>query len=91
MTPARTMDDAGLPDTAFRVGRFWSMDAPPQVGWVRRAREGLEDVQSHRDTSGIPSEDAAAGEPRDRRPRTCSMAGLIDSEMRASQSWEDAW
>lgn len=93
MTPACILDDAGPPDTAFRVGHFWSMDAPSQAGRVRRAREGFEDAASHRDAFGLPSGDldAAAGEPRDRRPRTCPMAGMIDSAMGLSQSWEGAW
>ncbi len=86
-------DDFGLPDTAFLVCNFWYIDALAQVGRVAEARERFEDVLSHRNAFGILSEDlhAATGELWGNFPQTYSMAGIINSAMRLSQSWEDRW
>jgi len=86
-------DDFGLPETAFLVCNFWYIDALAQTGRRAEARERFEDVLSHRNAFGILSEDldAASGELWGNFPQTYSMAGIINSAMRLSQSWEDAW
>ncbi len=86
-------DDFGLPDTAFLVCNFWYIDALAMVGRLEEARERFEDVLKHRNAFGILSEDlhAATGELWGNFPQTYSMAGIINSAMRLSQSWEDRW
>ena len=86
-------DDFGLPETAFLVCNFWYIDALAQTGRHEEARERFEDVLSHRNAFGILSEDldAATGELWGNFPQTYSMAGIINSAMRLSQSWEDRW
>ncbi|WP_131194152.1 glycoside hydrolase family 15 protein [Lichenihabitans psoromatis] len=86
-------DDFGLPETAFLVCNFWYVDALAQVGRRDEARERFNDILSHRNHFGILSEDlnAATGELWGNFPQTYSMAGIINSAMRLSQSWEDAW
>ncbi len=86
-------DDFGLPETAFLVCNFWYVDALAQIGRREEARERFTDILSHRNHFGILSEDlhAATGELWGNFPQTYSMAGIINSAMRLSQSWEDAW
>ncbi len=86
-------DDFGLPETAFLVCNFWYVDALHQVGRRDEARERFVDILSHRNHFGILSEDldAATGELWGNFPQTYSMAGIINSAMRLSQSWEEAW
>lgn len=86
-------DDFGLPETAFLVCNFWYIDALAQTGRHEEARERFKDVLSHRNAFGILSEDldAATGELWGNFPQTYSMAGIINSAMRLSQSWEDRW
>ena len=86
-------DDFGLPETAFLVCNFWYIDALAQVGRTEEARERYVDILSHRNHFGILSEDlhAATGQLWGNFPQTYSMAGIINSAMRLSKSWEDAW
>ena len=86
-------DDFGLPETAFLVCNFWYIDALAQVGRREEARERFADILSHRNHFGILTEDlhAATGQLWGNFPQTYSMAGIINSAMRLSQSWEDAW
>lgn len=86
-------DDFGLPETAFLVCNFWYIDALAQVGRREEARERFSDILSHRNHFGILSEDlhAATGQLWGNFPQTYSMAGIINSAMRLSQSWEEAW
>ncbi len=86
-------DDFGLPETAFLVCNFWYIDALAQVGTARggaRALRGYPVATAMH--FGILSEDlhAATGELWGNFPQTYSMAGIINSAMRLSQSWEDA-
>ncbi len=86
-------DDFGLPETAFLVCNFWYVDALAQVGRREEARERFADILAHRNHFGILTEDlhAATGQLWGNFPQTYSMAGIINSAMRLSQSWEDAW
>ncbi len=86
-------DDFGLPETAFLVCNFWYIDALAQIGRREEARERFLDVLSHRNAFGILSEDldAVTGQLWGNFPQTYSMAGIINTAMRLSQSWEDAW
>jgi GH15 family glucan-1,4-alpha-glucosidase len=86
-------DDFGLPETAFLVCNFWYIDALAQIGRREEARDRFKDILAHRNHFGILSEDlhAATGELWGNFPQTYSMAGIINSAMRLSQSWEEAW
>ena len=86
-------DDFGKPETNFLVCNFWYVDALAQIGRTEEARERFLDILSHRNHYGILSEDLhpVTGELWGNFPQTYSMAGIINSAMRLSQSWEDAW
>lgn len=86
-------DDFGKPETNFLVCNFWYVDALAQIGRKDEARERFLDILSHRNAYGILSEDLhpITGELWGNFPQTYSMAGIINSAMRLSQSWEDAW
>ena len=86
-------DDFGKPETNFLVCNFWYVDALAQIGRTEEARERFLDILSHRNAYGILSEDLhpVTGELWGNFPQTYSMAGIINSAMRLSQSWEDAW
>lgn len=86
-------DDFGKPETNFLVCNFWYVDALAQIGRTEEARERFLDILSHRNAFGILSEDLhpVTGELWGNFPQTYSMAGIINSAMRLSQSWEDAW
>ena len=86
-------DDFGKPETNFLVCNFWYVDALAQIGRVDEARERFLDILAHRNAFGILSEDLhpVTGELWGNFPQTYSMAGIINSAMRLSQSWEDAW
>ncbi|MCW6508211.1 glycoside hydrolase family 15 protein [Lichenifustis flavocetrariae] len=86
-------DDFGKPETNFLVCNFWYVDALAQIGRMDEARERFLDILSHRNAYGILSEDLhpVTGELWGNFPQTYSMAGIINSAMRLSRSWEDAW
>ena len=86
-------DDFGRPETNFLVCNFWYVDALAQIGRKDEARERFLDILSHRNHYGILSEDLhpVTGELWGNFPQTYSMAGIINSAMLLSQSWEDAW
>ena len=86
-------DDFGKPETNFLVCNFWYVDALAQIGRTEEARERFLDILSHRNAYGILSEDLhpVTGELWGNFPQTYSMAGIINTAMRLSQSWEDAW
>ena len=86
-------DDFGVPETAFTVCTFWLIDALHMVGRAAEARELFEHMLSCRTSLGLLSEDI---DTRDRHlwgnfPQTYSMVGLIQSAMRLSQPWTDAF
>ena len=86
-------DDFGMPETAFLVCSFWHVDALASIGRRDQAREMYSDILAHRNVFGILSEDLQpiTGQLWGNFPQTYSMAGIIISAMRLSQSWEEAW
>jgi GH15 family glucan-1,4-alpha-glucosidase len=86
-------DDFGLPETEFLVCRFWLIDALAALGRHEEARERYVDALSLRNSYGLLSEDIhpKTGALWGNFPQTYSMAGIILSAMRLSQSWEDRY
>ena len=86
-------DDFGTPETSFNVCTFWYIDALVAVGRRDEAREMFENMLRIRNPHGLLSEDLdpATGELWGNFPQTYSMVGLINSAMRLSKSWEEAF
>jgi GH15 family glucan-1,4-alpha-glucosidase len=86
-------DDFGAPETAFLVCQFWYADALASIGEKEKARDIFTDVLSRTNSFGILSEDIhpASGELWGNIPQTYCMAGIINTGMKLSRSWEDAW
>ena len=86
-------DDFGEPQTAFLVCTFWYIDALAALGRHDEARALFETMLACRNPLGLLSEDI---EPTSRTlwgnfPQTYSMVGLINSAMRLSKNWEEAF
>ena len=88
-----TEDDFGLPETEFLVCRFWLIDALAALGRREEARERYQDALALRNSYGLLAEDIHphTGALWGNFPQTYSMAGVILSAMRLSQSWEDRY
>ena len=86
-------DDFGLMHTAFMICGFWYVDALNAIGRKEEARELFERILSLRNSFGLFSEDAdfTTGELWGNFPQTYSMVGLINSAVRLSRSWEEAF
>jgi GH15 family glucan-1,4-alpha-glucosidase len=86
-------DDFGAPETAFLVCQLWYADALTSIGETQKARDIFTDVLSRTNSFGILSEDIhpATGELWGNVPQTYCMAGIINTGMKLSRSWEDAW
>ena len=86
-------DDFGLPETEFLVCRFWLIDALAALGRREEARERYQDALNLRNSYGLLAEDIhpQTGALWGNFPQTYSMAGVILSAMRLSQSWEDRY
>jgi GH15 family glucan-1,4-alpha-glucosidase len=86
-------DDFGLPETEFLVCRFWLVDALAALGRREEARARFEDALALRNCYGLLAEDIhpQTGALWGNFPQTYSMAGVILSAMRLSQSWEDRY
>ncbi|SDR08526.1 Glucoamylase (glucan-1,4-alpha-glucosidase), GH15 family [Rhizobiales bacterium GAS191] len=86
-------DDFGAPETAFLVCNFWYMDALTSLGRHGEARDMFTDILDRRNAFGLLSEDIhpVTGALWGNFPQTYSMAGIINTAMRLSASWEDAW
>ena len=86
-------DDFGAPETAFLVCQFWYADALASIGETQKARDIFTDVLSRTNSFGILSEDIhpGTGELWGNIPQTYCMAGIINTGMKLSRSWEDAW
>jgi GH15 family glucan-1,4-alpha-glucosidase len=86
-------DDFGTPEVAFNVCTFWYIDALAAVGRTEEARAIFETMLAARNRLGLLSEDMATDthEPWGNFPQTYSMVGLINSAMRLSQTWEEAY
>jgi GH15 family glucan-1,4-alpha-glucosidase len=86
-------DDFGFPENAFNICTFWYIDALAMVGRQEEARELFENMLSCRNPVGLLSEDLdpATHELWGNFPQTYSMVGLINSAMRLSKPWEEAF
>ena len=86
-------DDFGLMHTAFMICGFWYVDALNAIGRKEEARELFEQILKFRNSFGLFSEDAdfTTGELWGNFPQTYSMVGLINSAVRLSRSWEEAF
>ena len=86
-------DDFGLMHTAFMICGFWYVDALNAIGRKEEAKELFEHILSLRNSFGLFSEDAdfTTGELWGNFPQTYSMVGLINSAVRLSRSWEEAF
>jgi GH15 family glucan-1,4-alpha-glucosidase len=86
-------DDFGAPETAFLVCNFWYLDALATIGKGSEARAMFIDLLERRNAFGLLSEDIhpETGALWGNFPQTYSMAGIINSAMRLSVRWEDAW
>jgi GH15 family glucan-1,4-alpha-glucosidase len=86
-------DDFGRMHTAFMICAFWYVDALNAIGRRDEAIELFERVLALRNSFGLFSEDAdfTTGELWGNFPQTYSMVGLINSAVRLSRSWEEAF
>jgi GH15 family glucan-1,4-alpha-glucosidase len=89
----RSPDDFGVPCTTFTVCAFWMVDALWGAGRKAEARELFASVVHKANHLGLLSEDMdpETGELWGNFPQTYSHVGLINSAMRISQSWDDAF
>jgi GH15 family glucan-1,4-alpha-glucosidase len=86
-------DDFGEPRNAFVVCTFWYIDALAALGRREEARALFETLLSCRNHLGLLSEDI---DPQTRElwgnfPQTYSMVGLINSAVRLSKGWDEAF
>jgi len=88
-----TPDDFGTPTTAFTICTFWYIDALAAQGRTDEARELFEHMLTRRNALGLLSEDLepSSGVLWGNFPQTYSMVGLINSAMRLSRTWEEAF
>jgi GH15 family glucan-1,4-alpha-glucosidase len=86
-------DDFGTPVTGFVVCTFWYVDALHAIGRKEEARQIFEHALKLTNRFGLYSEDVdlKTGELWGNFPQTYSLVGLINSAMRLSKSWEDAF
>jgi GH15 family glucan-1,4-alpha-glucosidase len=86
-------DDFGAPTNGFLVCTFWYIDALHAIGRQDEARAIFHETLKLRNRFGLFSEDAdlTSGELWGNFPRTYSLVGLVNSAMRLSKSWEDAF
>ncbi|MEO3433356.1 glycoside hydrolase family 15 protein [Inquilinus sp. CAU 1745] len=86
-------DDFGVPEVAFTVCTFWYVDALAATGRREEARALFERLLAARNRVGVLSEDIdlTDGALWGNFPQTYSMVGLINSAMKLSKSWEEAF
>jgi len=86
-------DDFGTPQNAFVVCTFWLIGAIAATGRVEAARELFEKVLAQRNRHGLLAEhlDPGTGEAWGNFVQTYSMVGLINSAIRLSVPWENAF
>ncbi len=89
----RGEDDFGRPDNAFTVCTFWYIDALTSLGRVEEARELFLRVLDCRNHLGLLSEhiDPVNHELWGNFPQTYSMVGIINSAIRLSKPWSEAF
>ncbi|UZF92331.1 glycoside hydrolase family 15 protein [Bosea sp. NBC_00550] len=88
-----TQDDFGFMHTGFLICAFWYVDALNAIGRSEEAKELFDRILKRRNSFGLLSEDAdlKTGELWGNFPQTYSMVGLINSAMRLSRNWEEAF
>lgn len=86
-------DDFGTPENSFTLCTFWYIDALVTIGRRDEARALFENLLQRRTALGLLSEDIDpnSGELWGNFPQTYSMVGLINSAMRLSRPWENAF
>ncbi len=86
-------DDFGVPSNAFVVCTFWFIDALAAIGRQEEARVLFENLLACRNRHGLLAEhiDPATRELWGNFPQTYSMVGLINSAMRLSIPWYQAF
>jgi GH15 family glucan-1,4-alpha-glucosidase len=89
----RTPDDFGVPKTTFTICAFWMADALWGAGRKAEARELFSSLIHQANHVGLLSEDMdpTSGELWGNFPQTYSHVGLINTAMKISQAWEDAF
>ena len=86
-------DDFGVPTSAFTICTLWYVDALAALGRLDEARSIFEAVLACRNHLGLMSEDLepGTGELWGNFPQSYTHVGLINSAMRLSRSWEEAF
>ena len=86
-------DDFGTPENAFVVCTFWLVDALAAVGRTDDARALFQRLLSLRNRHGLFAEhiDPITGEAWGNFVQTYSMVGLINSAIRLSIPWDEAF
>ena len=86
-------DDFGAPKNAFLACSFWFINALAAIGRRDEARAMFENVLGCRNRHGLLSEhiDPATREQWGNFVQTFSMVGLVDSAIRLSIAWDQAF
>jgi GH15 family glucan-1,4-alpha-glucosidase len=86
-------DDFGAPANAFLVCSFWLVDALAAIGRRDEARALFARLLACRNRHGLLAEHVhpATGELWGNFVQTYSMVGLINSAIRLSLPWDDAF
>lgn len=86
-------DDFGEPENAFLVCTFWYVNALAAVGRKDEARARFEKLLASRNRHGLLAEhiDVKSGELWGNFVQTYSMVGLINSAIRLSIRWDQAF
>jgi GH15 family glucan-1,4-alpha-glucosidase len=86
-------DDFGVPRNAFVVCTFWYIDALAELGRREEARALFETMLACRNAHGLLAEhiDPHTRELWGNFVQTYSMVGLINSAVRLSLPWEEAF
>ncbi|MGE5384480.1 MAG: glycoside hydrolase family 15 protein [Betaproteobacteria bacterium] len=86
-------DDFGEPENAFIVCTFWYINALAATGRREEARTHFERLLACRNRHGLLAEhiDTVTGEQWGNFVQTYSMVGLINSAMRLSIRWDQAF
>jgi len=86
-------DDFGVPQNAFLACTYWYIDALTGLGRREEARALFENLLACRNRHGLLAEhiDPATHVLWGNFPQTYSMVGIINSAMRLSISWDEAF
>ena len=86
-------DDFGEPENAFLVCTFWHVNALAAIGRRDEARAMFERLLAYRNRHGLFAEhiDPRTGEQWGNFVQTYSMVGLINSAIRLSIRWDQAF